>query len=139
MAVVIDANLLITLVGNDIRGELVAAKFAEWGNSKMELHAPELCLYEVVNGFTRMISAKLFAPTSLNIVFDRIANIPIRYHPMNNEVRIIEIALLLKRQSAYDAAYLALAESLEAELWTLDTPLYRNAIGQGFNVQLLGA
>jgi len=53
-------------------------------------------------------------------------------------VAVIEIALSLRRQSAYDAAYLALAESLDAQLWTLDDPLYRNAIGQGFPVRLLG-
>ena len=51
--------------------------------------------------------------------------------------RMVEIALSLGRQSAYDAAYLALAEALEAELWTLDGPLYRNAVNRGFRVQLL--
>ncbi len=50
---------------------------------------------------------------------------------------MVEIALLLERQSAYDAAYLALAESLSAELWTLDGSLYRNAISHGLPVQLL--
>lgn len=51
----------------------------------------------------------------------------------------MEIALSLGRSSAYDAAYLALAETLNAELWTLDGPLYRNAVGRGFPVRLLGA
>ncbi len=32
---------------------------------------------------------------------------------------------------------LALAESLNAELWTLDGLLYRNAISYGFSVRLL--
>jgi predicted nucleic acid-binding protein len=139
MAVVVDANLLITLVGNDARGDLVAAKFVEWEQSGEELHAPELCLYEVANGFTRMIAAKLFLPTSLETVFDRIANIPITYHPFSNGARVVEIALPLQRQNAYDAAYLALTESLGAELRTLDSPLYRNASGQGFRVKLVEA
>ncbi|MFN6517517.1 MAG: hypothetical protein RMY29_023960 [Nostoc sp. CreGUA01] len=43
----------------------------------------------------------------------------------------------MERQSAYDAAYLALAESLNAELWTLDGLLYRNAISYAFSVRLL--
>jgi len=34
-------------------------------------------------------------------------------------------------------ANLALAEFLGAELWTLDSPLYRNASGYGFPVQLV--
>ena len=43
-----------------------------------------------------------------------------------------------RRNSAYDTAYLALAETLGAELWTLDGLLYRNAAGLGFAVRLLG-
>ncbi len=63
---------------------------------------------------------------------------PIIYHPLTTEkARVVEIALSLSRRSAYDAAYLALAENLKAELWTLDGPLYRNAMARGFNVQLL--
>ena len=52
---------------------------------------------------------------------------------------MVEIALSLNRQNSYDAAYLALAEVLNAELWTLDSPLYRNEIGQGFAIRLMGA
>ena len=44
----------------------------------------------------------------------------------------------IQRSSAYDAAYLALASELEAELWTLDGPLYRNAASVGFPVRLFG-
>ena len=49
----------------------------------------------------------------------------------------VEIAITLKRQNAYDASYLALAEMLGAEVWTMDGPLYRNASAKGFPVKLL--
>jgi predicted nucleic acid-binding protein len=49
----------------------------------------------------------------------------------------VEIALSLGRQTAYNAAYIELAERLKAELWTLDGPLYRNAVGLNFPVNLL--
>jgi predicted nucleic acid-binding protein len=137
MAIVIDANLVITLVGNDVRGDRVAEKFEEWEQCGEKLHAPELCLYETANGLTRMIAANLFPATDLEAVFARIAHLPISYHPFPQGGRVVEIALLLQRQNAYDASYLALAESFEVELWTLDGPLYRNAIGQGFRVRLL--
>ena len=51
--------------------------------------------------------------------------------------RVVEIANALKRQNAYDAAYLELAETVSAELWTLDGPLYRNALSLGFAVKLI--
>ncbi|MDY7015890.1 MAG: type II toxin-antitoxin system VapC family toxin [Cyanobacteriota bacterium] len=51
------------------------------------------------------------------------------------EVDALELSRLSR--SAYDAAYIALAESLNAELWTLDSPLYRNATGLGFPVRLV--
>jgi predicted nucleic acid-binding protein len=44
----------------------------------------------------------------------------------------------LVRQRAYDAAYIALAQSLDADLWTVDGPLARNARSVGLPVQLLG-
>jgi predicted nucleic acid-binding protein len=43
----------------------------------------------------------------------------------------------LGRHSAYDAAYLDLAQRLGAELWTLDGSLARNAAGLGFPVRLV--
>ena len=51
--------------------------------------------------------------------------------------RVADIALRLRRASAYDAAYLALAQLLGATLWTFDGPLYRNAVGLGFPVRLV--
>lgn len=53
---------------------------------------------------------------SLEEFCNEIAFLPITYHPIvGEEARIVEIALSLSRRSAYDAAYLALAESLKAE------------------------
>jgi len=53
-----------------------------------------------------------------------------------DKARTVEIAVELERHSAYDAAYLALAERLDAEVWTLDGPLARNA-GRSQRVRLI--
>jgi predicted nucleic acid-binding protein len=49
----------------------------------------------------------------------------------------VRVALALERRSAYDAAYLALAQSLDAKLWTLDGPLARNANSHGYPIHLI--
>ena len=47
-----------------------------------------------------------------NAEWSNLSLLPITYHPLEDASRIIEISLRLSRQSAYDAAYLALAERL---------------------------
>jgi len=135
--VVIDANLLIVLVNGDERGEAVAAKFAEWIEQEVKLCAPDLVLYEVANGLTRSIATGTFAKEEFENAWNDILALPIAYHFPPNGGRTIEIALSLNRQNAYDAAYLSLTETLNAELWTLDGSLYRNALGKGFAVKLI--
>jgi predicted nucleic acid-binding protein len=138
VSVVIDSNLLIVLVTGDPRGEKVSAQFTNWIEQNIPLHAPDLVPYEVANALTRAIVAQAFDRQVLPDAWTLISSLPIHYHPCPQGTRIIEIALSLGRQSAYDAAFLALAEALEAELWTLDGPLYRNAVNRGFRVHLLG-
>jgi predicted nucleic acid-binding protein len=137
VSVVIDSNLLIVLVTGDPRGEKVSAQFADWIEQNIPLHAPDLVPYEVANALTCAIVAQTFDRQILPDAWKLISSLPIHYHPCLHETRIVEIALSLGRQSAYDAAFLALAEVLDAELWTLDGPLYRNAVNRGFNVHLL--
>lgn len=139
MAVVVDSNLLVVLVREEPRSEEVSRQFDEWVDRGIEIHAPKLAYYEIANSLTRLIAAGLFSQESLSEAWISINKVPITYHLFSGGTRVVEIALSLGRRSAYDAAYLALAETLNAELWTLDGPLYRNAVGRGFPVRLLGA
>ncbi len=137
MTIVVDANLLVALISGDPRRERVSRTFLQWLEQDTQLHAPLLAQYEVVNALTRLIAAGAFSAERVDEAWSDLSLLPIIYHPVEDAARVVEISLRLGRQSAYDASYLALAESLAAELNTLDEPLYHNALRQGFRVRLV--
>jgi predicted nucleic acid-binding protein len=138
MPVVIDANLIVVIMANDPRASVVEAQLQTWLNQGVGLHAPQLLPYEVANGMTRVISSGALPAERLTAEWELISRLPVTYHPMDIlGPRVIQIALRLQRSSAYDAAYIVMAQELAAELWTLDGPLAHNASSLGFAVNLL--
>ena len=93
--------------------------------------------YEIANALTRLIVGGAFRAEKVEEAWNNISILPIQYHGLTNAGRVVEVALALNRKNAYDAAYIELAEALAAELWTLDSPLYLNATGLGFPVNLI--
>jgi predicted nucleic acid-binding protein len=111
LSVVLDASALVVLALDRRRASAVEARLREWDEAGEALHAPELLRYEAANALARAAAAGQL-PAS-----------PQR----------------LERKSAYDAAYLVLADRLGAELWTLDGPLARSAGSRGLSVRLIEA
>ena len=138
MPVVVDANLIVVIMANDPRASVVESQIQTWLNQGVGLHAPQLLPYEVANSMTRVISSGALPAERLTAEWELISRLPVTYHPMDIlGPQVVQIALQLQRSSAYDAAYIALAQELDAELWTLDGPLARNATSLGFTVHLL--
>lgn len=137
MAVVVDANVLLVLTCDDARAPIAESLMSAWLESGEELHAPGLAHYEVTNGLTRLAARNLLRRHAADDAMRAILDLPITYHrPSQYDGRVIDIALLLRRVSAYDAFYIALAESLAAEMWTFDGKLARNAAGNRLPVTL---
>lgn len=108
-----------------------------WLDTGEELHAPALITYEVANALTRLVAAGRLPANNLEEVWALVERLPLQLHLLTSVPPVVETAVRLGRQSAYDAAYIVLAQRLNAELWTLDGPLARNAAGMGFPVRLV--
>jgi len=107
-----------------------------WDAENVQLHAPLLTQYEVASALTRRrVRDGLSAEDTLEAlaIIDALG---VTFDLAPDNARAVEIAAELERHSAYDAAYLALAEKLDAEVWTLDGPLARNA-GKRHRVRLI--
>lgn len=138
MSIVLDANVLVVLVSGDPRRRAAEAHIRRWIAAGEAIHAPALLPYEVANGLTRLVAGGLFPSGLVDEAWQTVASLPVSYHPLREAGnRVIEVGLALRRQSAYDAAYIALAQQLSATLWTFDGPLARNAAGLGLPVHLI--
>jgi predicted nucleic acid-binding protein len=137
LSVVVDANLLVALALNDPRAPAVDRHIREWAAAGETLHAPELLRYEAANALTRAVVAGHLARDRAGTAWERITRVGVQLHPLADGAAAVETALRLERSNAYDAAYVVLAQTLGAELWTLDGPLARNASALGMPVRLI--
>ncbi len=137
MPIVVDASLVTVLATRDPRVGSVETRIRTWLDAGEELHAPMLLQYEVANALTRLIVAGRLTADDFAEAWQVVEGIPIHLHPLSDATRVVATAQRLGRASAYDAAYIVLAEQINAELWTLDGPLARNAGGLGFPVHLI--
>lgn len=116
--------------------EAVGHLLDRWADDDTVLHAPDLARYEIVSVLTKnRVRGGLTAQdvTEALSILDTLGAV---YHTPSSTERVVEIAVDLQRHSAYDAAYLALAEQLSCELWTLDGPLTRNA-SESYSARLI--
>lgn len=121
---VVDASLALKweLDDEEFVQEAVAIRDAHLVEQKLQLIAPGLFLYEVVNGLT-------VAVRRLRIDSERGAQMLRRLFAVGislrqpNPGRIYEIATQYGL-SGYDSAYVALAEAGQVEFWTADRRLF---------------
>jgi predicted nucleic acid-binding protein len=127
---------MLALVLNEPHAAAVADQLDRWVAEETELHAPLLAQYEVASALARNRVRDGLSQEDAREALAIIDGLGVTFDLAPDNARTIEIAVELKRHSAYDAAYLALAERIDTEVWSLDGPLARNA-GERFRVKLV--
>jgi predicted nucleic acid-binding protein len=129
MTIIVDASALIDLfIGRlgaaAIRGRIEGA----------QIHAPVTIDAEVLHGLRRQWVAGLISEPLAALAIDALREAEITRHPIHPLVD--RIWSLRHNITAYDAGYVALAESLDAPLVTRDARLARSA-GHGARIDYI--
>jgi predicted nucleic acid-binding protein len=129
VTVVVDASLVIRLLTNRRADELLHRRLA----GARTLHSPQLIDAEVASGVRGLLLGQKVQGSRAAEMLDDFASLPIRRHPMlPYQRRVIELRHNL---TAYDAFYIALAESLGVPLLTGDAKLAMS-LGHTADVQI---
>lgn len=127
-SVVVDASLAVKWLVNEVHTDRAFALARSWVRSGIQPVAPYLMPVEVTNALYRRVVLRqvpILAATELLGVFLG-TGIELR-EPAGLHRRAMELAARLNQDSVYDAHYLALAETMDCELWTADERFYRAA------------
>ena len=129
--IVVDASALLELLLNTPSGPLVARRlFAE----NETLHAPHLLDVEVAQVLRRYALSGELNPTRGRQALEDLADFPITRYP--HDLLLSRIWELRHNITAYDAAYIALAEALAVPLLTRDAGL-ASATGHRAHIELI--
>ena len=116
--IVIDASALLEVLLNTATSGRIAERL--FGRNET-LHAPHVLDLEVAQVLRRYtLSGEMDAERSDQALED-LADLPLNRYP--HDVFLFRIWALRRNLTAYDAAYVALAEALDAPLLTRDTAL----------------
>jgi len=128
---VLDASAALEILLHTAKGERAFDIIVASGET---LHAPHLIDVEMAQIVRRLVGHKELTPGEARQTLDDLYEMQMERYP--HTVLLHRIWALRNSLSAYDAAYVALAETLSAALLTCDAKLSR-AHGHNANVRLL--
>ena len=138
-SVVVDASLAVKWLIDEDDSDKAHAALQSWVAQDMARIAPHLMPFEVANALhRRVLRGELTVGDSIRMMARLLESRLELHQPPGLHVRVLQLASQLKQNAAYDAHYLALAESFGCELWTDDERFYRAASQSIGNVRWIG-
>jgi predicted nucleic acid-binding protein len=129
--IVLDASAVVELVLATTAGRAIAARIAD---PAIALHVPHLLDVEVAQALRRLASSGDIDADDAVSAIAALRDLPLERH--RHDDLLDRVWALRRNLTAYDAAYVALAEALSAVLLTCDRKLAR-APGLAAHVELV--
>jgi predicted nucleic acid-binding protein len=120
--IVVDASVVIEVLLGTAAGRAVEGRLFD---PRAALHAPHLVDVEVAHVLRRYAAAGELAPARAAEAVEDLRDLPITRH--EHAMLLPRIWQFRRNLTAYDAAYVALADALDATLLTRDGKLARAA------------
>ena len=128
--VVVDASLAFKWLVREEHTDKALAILRSWQNQEIRPAAPHLLPFEVSNALHKRVNrGELSVEGAVDLIGNLLTSQVELHQPWNLHGRALEIASRFSQPAAYDAHYLALAESFGCELWTADEKFHQ-AVGQ---------
>ncbi len=127
-SVVIDANVTLGLFLRLPYSEIVDRWMQIWQTEEAHLVVPALWEYECLSGLRRAVTLKIISPEDSEQMATRLLALEFQRVAPTLELHRSALAWArrLGQSKVYDAQYIALAENLEAEFWTVDQKLFNS-------------
>lgn len=128
--IVLDASAMVEMLLRTPKGALIRQRM---GSASGGIHAPHLIDVEVAHVLRRMVRTQAISVARASMALEILRDLDVTRYPSRNFLR--RIWDLRDNFSAYDAAYVALAETLKAMLFTCDGRL-NSAPGHNARIQV---
>ena len=138
-SVVVDASQAVKWLVEEDDSDKAHAALQSWVAQDITRIAPHLLPFEVANApHLGVLRGELSVGDSIRMIARLLESRLELHQPPGLHVRALQLASQLNQNAAYDAHYLALAESFGCELLTADERFYRAASPSIENVCWLG-
>lgn len=128
---VIDASAVFRLVLPGPEQAHLRTLITQWAKDGYTLYAPVLWLYEITSALCKAVHFGELTTTEGRRALTLAQKLDVQIIPPDDAQALLAFdwTVRLNRAAAYDSFYLALAETLQCELWTADRRLF-NAAGR---------